>query len=228
MLPDSRDEILARLGPADRVLDVGGWAKPFPRADAVLDLLPYETRGLYGYTDADRAAERFTASDWTLHDICAAEPWPYADGAFDFAICSHTLEDVRDPVRVCAELSRVARAGYVEVPARLEEQAWGVQGPWVGWGHHRWLCGARAEGGLDIVVKPHILHGRPELQVPRAVWESAPAEARVVRVWWEGELPCEERLFWDPAAYDAYLAEVVPEDPAPRGRRLLRRCSTGR
>jgi hypothetical protein len=30
------------------VLDVGGWGRPFTRADWVLDLMPYETRGLYG------------------------------------------------------------------------------------------------------------------------------------------------------------------------------------
>ena len=54
------------------------------------------------------------------------------DGFFDFAICSHTLEDVCDPVWVCEELARVAKAGYIEVPSRLEEQAWSFQGPWVG------------------------------------------------------------------------------------------------
>ena len=41
---------------------------------------------------------------------------PFADGAFDYAVCSHVLEHVSDPAAVAAELSRVARAGYVEVP----------------------------------------------------------------------------------------------------------------
>lgn len=221
MLAASRAVILARLGDADRVLDVGGWAKPFPRADAVLDLLPHATRGLYQYGEAERAAERFGPGDWAERDICAAEPWPYAEDAFAFAICSHTLEDVRDPVRVCAELSRVARAGYVEVPSRLEEQAWGVQGPWVGWGHHRWLCD-RVGDGLEVVVKPHILHGRPELQVPHAAWAASPPAERVHAILWTGEIPCTERIFTDSAAYDDYLREVVP-DPPPRPRRRRRR-----
>src|SRR5215212_2730078 len=112
------------------VLDVGGWASPLARADWVIDLMPHETRGLYG--ESDPARERFSGERWVERDICARDPWPFADGQFDFAVCSHTLEDVRDPVWVCSELARVARAGYVEVPSRLEEQAFGVHGPWVG------------------------------------------------------------------------------------------------
>src|SRR3954468_14104941 len=123
MLERSRQAIEDRLGEEDVVLDVGGWAKPFSRADWVIDLMPYETRGLYGY-DKESAEERFTADTWALHDICAHVPWPFADNQFDFAICSHTLEDIRDPVWVCSELQRVARAGYIEVPSRLEEQTW--------------------------------------------------------------------------------------------------------
>src|SRR3954449_10993879 len=96
------------------VLDVGGWAKPFPRADWVLDLMPYETRGLYGTLEPD--AERFGPDTWVTLDMCAHMPWPFADAQFDFAICSHTLEDIRDPIWVCSELARVARAGYIEVP----------------------------------------------------------------------------------------------------------------
>ena len=96
---------------------------------------------------------------WVTRDICAREPWPFEDGAFDFVVCSHTLEDLRDPVWVCGELQRVARAGYIEVPSRLEEQSWNVQGPWVGWGHHHWL--------IDVGEARHLLRlqaahpGRP-------------------------------------------------------------------
>ena len=126
MLEANRERIEAMLGDDDLVLDVGGWGSPFERADWVIDLMPYETRGRYGATDP--AAERFGAETWVRRDICDREPWPFADRQFDFAVCSHTLEDVRDPVFVCAELNRVARAGYIEVPSRLQEQSWGVWG----------------------------------------------------------------------------------------------------
>src|SRR5688500_1405916 len=116
MLPASRERILHELTSDALVLDVGGWASPFSRADWVLDLMPYETRGLYG--EPDPGPERFSEASWVVRDICDRERWPFSDDQFDFVVCSHTLEDVRDPVWVCAELSRVARAGYVEVPAR--------------------------------------------------------------------------------------------------------------
>src|SRR5204863_8798249 len=42
-------------------------------------------------------------------------------------------------------INRVGKAGYIEVPSRLEEQTLGVHGPWVGWSHHRWLVDVRSE-----------------------------------------------------------------------------------
>ncbi len=177
------------------VLDVGGWAEPLARADWVMDLMPWETRGLYG--PAGRARERFSAATWVQRDICSREPWPFADGTFDFAVCSHTLEDVRDPVWVCSELSRVARAGYVELPSRLEEQSFGVQGDWVGWGHHHWLVDL-VDGGLELVFKPHILV-RDDLHFPAGFAGSLSAEERVTTLWWEGEVRAWERVFVDPS-----------------------------
>ena len=107
MLEESRERILDLLGEDDLVLDVGAWAHPFARADWVLDLQPYETRGLYGYDQGEKGNERFTEASWVVRDICDHEPWPFDDDQFDFIICSHTLEDIRDPVWVCQEIQRV-------------------------------------------------------------------------------------------------------------------------
>jgi hypothetical protein len=217
MLERSRRRILDTLPDDAVVLDVGGWAKPLERADWVLDLLPYETRGLYGYDrEAARPHERFSAERWVARDMCDHEPWPFADGQFDFAVCSHTLEDVRDPVWVCRELQRVAKAGYLEVPDRREEQCPGVHGPWVGWSHHRWLCDVR-DDGIEFVGKPGLLSGRPELQVPYAAWAALDETSRVQELWWDGAFAVRERIFVSGAELDAYLAEVVPAR-APVGR----------
>jgi Methyltransferase domain len=206
MLNSSRARILRQLDAEDLVLDVGGWAQPFERADWVIDLMPYETRGLYGHR-ARTGEERFSVDTWVCRDICDREPWPFEDGQFDFAICSHTLEDVRDPVWVCSELVRVARAGYLETPSRLEEQALGIQGPWVGWGHHHWLVEV-SEGEIEFVFKHQILHGRPEFQIPLERWKRASPEERRETLWWEGSFQYRERIFMDPPALDSYLAEV--------------------
>ena len=217
MLAASTTRLLSKLPDDALVLDVGGWAKPFARADWVLDLMPYETRGLYGYEQGDRAAERFSADTWVVRDMCAREPWPFPDERFDFAICSHTLEDIRDPIWVCQELQRVAKAGYIEVPSRLEEQARGVQGDWVGWGHHHWLIDI-GQNSVEFVFKPHILHGKPELHVPHEIAAALTPEERVQTLWWEGSFEVGERVFIEPPeALDAYLMSVVPK-PGLRGK----------
>lgn len=236
MLPDSLARLEA-LPDAATVLDVGGWACPLARADVVLDLMPHATRGLYGW-NGDRAAERFTADTWLEHDICSRTPFPFEDDAFDVVVCSHTLEDVRDPVWVASELSRVARAGYVEVPSRLEEQAWGVNGDYAGWSHHHWLIDVdEAAQHVDFTFKLHSLHVRGH------GWTFSPAFAqaltpreRVSTLWWEGDFTARERIFYDVLAIQDWLREPVREhgarDPEPwqAGRRkrlaaMLRRVS---
>jgi hypothetical protein len=224
VLPASEQRILDRLTPEDLVLDVGAGASPFVRADWVLDLVAYEDRGLYGYDDARRAAERFTAATWVRQDMCARESWPFADGQFDFAVCSHVLEDVRDPVWVCQELTRVAKAGYIEVPSRLEEQAWGAQGPWVGWGHHHWLIDV-APASIEFVFKHHVLHGHPDEHFAAGFAQTLTPEQRVQQLWWEGPFEARERIFTDPLALVDYLSGFVAANaPPPQRRRgLLRR-----
>jgi hypothetical protein len=214
--------ILDRLDETDVVLDVGAWAKPFPRADWVVDLLPYETRGLYGYDVAARSGdERFGPDTWVLHDICAREPWPFEDDQFDFVICAQTLEDVRDPVWVCQELMRIAKAGYIETPSRVAEQSYGIQGPWTGWGHHHWLV-ETAEDSIEFVFKHHVLHGRPHFQVSKRVYEQLSQQEKLATLWWEGSFSARERLFFEVeelhewlAAVPAAYADAEPESPVP-------------
>ena len=213
MLDASRRRILGQLGPDDLVLDVGGGAAPFERADWVLDLMPYEARGAYGERGG---AERFSAETWVQRDICDREPWPFADGMFDFAVCSHTLEDVRDPIWVCSELERVARAGYIEVPSRLEEQSYGFEGPWTGWTHHRWLVDL-TEDGLEFAFKSPVVHLRARDRFPTGYHDTLTDEQRVQWLWWEGEPRARERIFTDAPSYDGYLLATVA---AHRPRRI--------
>jgi hypothetical protein len=98
MLPENLAQLLQR--PDDQlVLDVGGWAAPVNRADWVIDLMPYESRGVLMPGGFGPGPERFDAGRWVVADICSHQPWPFADDQFDFAICTFTLEDVRDPIR---------------------------------------------------------------------------------------------------------------------------------
>jgi hypothetical protein len=216
MLPTSINRMLEELPDDALVLDVGGAMKPFNRADWIMDALPYEQRGELGVVGP--AEERFSAATWVRRDFCDREPWPFEDDQFDFAICSHTLEDVRDPVWMCSELERVAKAGYIEVPSRLEEQTYGFQGPWTGWSHHRWLVDVDQDGGrIDFVYKPHLINGRDQDRFPPEFRNRLSAEERVQTFWWEGGFGYAERLFWDPLEFDAYVGGFVERELGRRG-----------
>jgi hypothetical protein len=213
MLDASVQRILAELADDATVLDVGGGVMPLNRADYVVDLVPYGERGSYG--SLGPPPERFTQDTWIVRDICDREPWPFADKQLDFAVCSHTLEDVRDPIFVCSELNRVAMAGYIEVPSRLEEQSFGFQGPWVGWSHHRWLIDVA--GNRMVFVHKSAVVERDDAHFPASFRNALDAADRVSVLWWQDSFDYEERLFWDSNEFDAYLREPL------RGREIPRR-----
>jgi hypothetical protein len=193
MLPANLERILQRLGDDDVVLDVGGWAAPLNRADWVLDVMPYETRGGLVAGGFGPGPERFDESRWVRRDMCDREPWPWPDGFFDFAVCVTTLEDVRDPIGVCRELSRVAKAGYVEVPTIYAELLHWREGPYLGHEHHRWLCEIE-DGELVFMHKPHSIHADRRLRVHRRWTREMRLEDHLQGVFWEGELRARERV----------------------------------
>ena len=114
MIASNLPEILRRMSSAEHALDVGGWNTQLNAATHVIDHLPYETR--QGRAHDPQNVQRFSKDTWFELDINRREPWPFPDLYFDFCMCSHVLEDIRDPVWVVSELSRVARAGYLETP----------------------------------------------------------------------------------------------------------------
>jgi hypothetical protein len=216
MRPASVDRLLREIGDDELVLDVGGWFHPFTRADWVLDIMPYDTRGAGG--SHGPPPERFTRATWVQRDMCDREPWPFEDGQFDFAVCGHTLEDVRDPIWVCSELIRVARRGYIEVPSRLEEHSYGFQGPWVGWGHHRWLIDVTDEG-LEFVMKHHVIGGPETNFFPTSFYRTLSEEDKAQPFWWEGSFEYGERVMLTAEELDPYLGEFVARHRPPRARR---------
>jgi methionine biosynthesis protein MetW len=215
VLRPSQERILERLGEDDLVLDIGGWASPFARADWVLDLMPYDTRSPYEWSD--RAPdERFTKDTWVERDICDKEPYPFHDDQFDFVVCAQTLEDVRDPIWVCSEMRRIGKAGYIEVPSRLLEQTRGVQDEaWVGYGHHHWLIDVQGDR-ITFVFKHHIVN-RPGFHFPAEFADTLRPDEHAEALWWEGSFEFEERIFFEPAETDAYLQDFVTVEMRKRG-----------
>lgn len=189
MLPQAVERIRTVLGGDEEVLQVGGLATPFGRADWVIDAGTYEDRGVA------EGRERFSRRTWLVRDACAREPWPFDDGRFAFAVCT-TLASLRDPIGVCGELARVARAGYVEVPSIEAELAGGDA---------RWLCDVD-HGELVFVHKSAGVAGDPRAKVPPRWHAKLEAAERVHGLFWEERLPARERLVAEPELVDE-LAE---------------------
>ena len=138
MLKENEIKILKNLKPIDKVLDIGGWDKPFNRANYVLDIHPFETRGFHGSQGGNK--EFFNKKKWIIHDVNSKYRLPFRDNQFDFVICSHILEDIRDPIWLCSEIMRIGKAGYIEVPSLKVELTKGVMDrSYAGYYHHRWL-----------------------------------------------------------------------------------------
>jgi hypothetical protein len=207
MLPAATERILATVPDDALVLDIGGWAAPFNRADWMLDLMPYDTRGAMGSYGPKR--ERFTARTWVERDICDHKPWPFADKQFDFTICVTTLEDIRDPIWVCSEMARVSKAGYIEVPTVQAELIYNVEGdgPYLGHDHHRWFV--QMQGGeLVFTHKMHSIHHDWKLRVLPRWREQMTLEDHLQGMFWTDALPARERFMIGTADYDEVRQEL--------------------
>jgi SAM-dependent methyltransferase len=167
------------------VLDVGSGDKPSWRADVLLDR----------YTGAEHAAQRSgrrrAAVRRPLFDADAAD-MPFRDGAFDYAICSNLLEHVTDPAGVARELSRVARAGYIEVPEAASAKI-------VDFPSHLWWCRlvqepegptlvmtAKAAPWFDEEIAQYVERAGVRRQLDAVL--NSRFEHRVIQLHWEGSV----------------------------------------
>jgi hypothetical protein len=207
MLLDNLPRILAETKALPRVLDVGGSAIRLNTATHVLDMVQPG-----GCLIAPGIPGREV--EFVEHDICR-KPWPFADGYFDYAFCSHTLEDIRDPIGACEELMRVAARGYIEVPSRLREifhtkpmmrlRALFGRPLRVGFGHHRWFCEREGDGlaffaKTFTAVQPDFILSRGELGRDLTPEESC------IGLFWEGSFSVRERILIEPGQTEVDLA----------------------
>lgn len=192
MLEKNVDLVLARVRDCDRVLDIGGWAQPFTRANVVVDVLPYDTRGIFG--NQGQGPEHFGRDSWILHDVSSCLPLPFRDKEFDFVICSHTLEDIRDPIHLCSEINRVGKRGYIETPSRAMESIMGYEGKnYAGCYHHRWLVQIK-DNEVVFRFKTHLIHEKWKYHLPRSYIRNLTDEERVAFLLWEGSFSYKEAI----------------------------------
>jgi hypothetical protein len=213
MLEAHVKRVLEMLSPTDVVLDIGGWACPFNRANYVVDAFPYATRGFYrtfgGPASQGGEVEHFTEKTWIVRDLCDRAPFPFADKSLDFVICSQTLEDLRDPLWVCSEMVRVGKRGYLEVPSRAAESSRGWEHPHMaGLSHHRWLIDIEGSH-LRFLMKPHLIHTHWRYSLPESYFQQLSEEQRNQWLFWEGSFSFEEPIIHGVDALAAELERFV-------------------
>lgn len=124
-IPQVVEWVVRQVPAGGRVLEIGPGHVPFPLASVFVD---------WNHTPA------MQGRDLHVLDI-NQDRLPFEDGSFDFVYCRHVLEDIYNPLWVCREMQRVAKAGYIECPSPIAECARGVDGnfpPWRGYHHHRY------------------------------------------------------------------------------------------
>jgi len=99
------------VAPSALVLEVGAGGNPYPRANVLLDAYEATRERHWAPLTSDRPTV-----------LGFVENLPFKDHAFDFVIAAHVLEHSADPARFIAELQRVAKAGYIEVPDAFMER----------------------------------------------------------------------------------------------------------
>jgi len=122
------------IHPSDFVLEIGSGHNPKTRSDILCDK----------YLDDDTQRGGHIVTDRPIVEA-DGEYLPFADGSFDYVICSHVLEHVQSPERLISELTRVASRGYIETPSEIAERLYG-------WPYHNWMINL-IDGKLIIQKK---------------------------------------------------------------------------
>lgn len=58
-------------------------------------------------------------------------------GKWDYAICTHTLEDINNPLFVCKQMEQIASKGLIVIPSKFRE--FSRFNSFRGFIHHRWI-----------------------------------------------------------------------------------------
>jgi hypothetical protein len=116
------------VNPNYRVIDVGGSAFSWTGeiADVIVDI------------NSSRPQDfKFNISnDWEWKDLLE---YVEQHGKFDYAICTHTLEDIIHPTTALRNLSKVSKAGIITMPTVNAELSRIENKQWLGYIHHRHL-----------------------------------------------------------------------------------------
>ena len=195
--PQTREYILTyiktqkSLNPNYKVIDLGGTVAGWTHevVDTVVDI------------NSENNEKNISADLCNHHDWHKLLNHIEKNGMYDYAICSHTLEDLYDPIMALKWFPKIARAGMITMPSIRTELS-RLEYPWLGYLHHRWIFD-QEDGKMFIIPKLGLLeHIVPGMQFNNNVFE--------ILYEWENDIPF--KLFMnnylgptDQVTLDAYL-----------------------
>lgn len=179
-----------QLSDSDLVLEVGSGSSPWPRSDVLLDRYYVDETGQRGGGEIFRDRRPMV--------VAAGERLPFKDKAFDFVYCSHVIEHAEDIGSMLNEMSRVAKAGFIECPNPILERILDQE-------HHNWyitnvngsllITPKNLENNVSTRVDRFFFHMMSDYFIVRHNWELF-----VTRMHWQGRIQFEicadvERVF---------------------------------
>ena len=166
------------LNPEFKIIDIGGSANNWAAgvSDAIVDInMPLETDRKYFAMNVNYESEYTELLEY-VSDV----------GKFDFAICSHILEDISTPAVLIKMLSKIAHGGYISFPSKYCELQL-REGNYVGSIHHRWIYSFE-DGALKAYPKQNFLDTQNFVRKIGSL-PGKGHEFQDLRFMWQGEIP---------------------------------------
>ena len=119
-----------KKNPNYKVLDAGGAGNPWASE----------------YTDAYLDIQDVPGKKVIVGDIQSTEVWKkISEENFDFIICSHTLEDIKNPGFVIEKIIENCKEGFISVPNKHTEMSHVESLKYLGYCHHQYMFTLKEE-----------------------------------------------------------------------------------
>ena len=173
------------------VVDIGAGVARLPRADYAVDLLTYDESRKHITRCSGK--DRCTQSHWIVADVCDPMLF-FSDEQFGYSFCSQTVEDVRDPIGLIREISRISQSGFIstihwtyELNAQIGMQWGSPTNDFVGYHHHRWAICVN-NGVVEFVHKPaYVQWNLTDIRL---------AKEQMIQISWSDSILAKEVLYW--------------------------------
>lgn len=158
--------------PEGRIIDIGG-ANSFAHGhlDALIDIRQPQASAKHIFVGNIDEPEI-----WDDVMECAIR-----EGKWDYAICTHTLEDINNPIFAARRIQTIANAGLVIAPSKYQEFG-RFSGNFRGYIHHRWI--------YDVI--DGVLTAFPKINYIETMGNMPRDEGNELVVEWEGSIGLEQ------------------------------------